>query len=158
MRGLVAIVIYLLLWWIIRSAKKQAAYVEGDALVFPVARSVRLVGICGAVFFGALVFFSHWGVFKEVTWWTTAILCVFALLGLWVSVGEIVLDTSHIEKRFLWRKKSIPLADVVALRRTWDGRILVCGTQSQISFSPYYADSERLMKEIQTRAPALIRR
>lgn len=146
---------FLALRWLPADANRQKARIENRTLIFPVSRWTRVLFLGTAAFFGWLTSLSVFGVGKNVPWWVPYLFVGFTFWGGYRAIGEVRLDDSHIEKRFLWLRKSIPWSKVEALVQNPDGQMLVVGHGVEFKFSRLYADFDRLVSEMKERAPAL---
>ena len=152
--GVAAFATPLILSWVYRSARNQRASVQGDSLVFPVARSARIAGmVCVAL--------GIWGVYASATarsqdtaWWVPFGFALFVFFGIWLSVGEFRLYESRVEKKFLWLSKSLSWTEVDAFVPQSGGFVLYGGGK-KIAVWPHYVDYDRLAREICNRAPTL---
>ena len=143
----------------IKYAKSEQPRREGGIIIFPVSLGLRLFGWFGALFFFALTIASTFHLVKDSAWWTTTLFLGFALLSVWITLGEIRVTQEDLEKRILGWKKFLPWDSIdVVLQNSIGpgGEVVVHAGEKKIKFHTSHAGWEECVKEIKARSPELI--
>lgn len=158
--GIVAAVTPLVLAGLFRLARRQKPYQDQDAIVFPTCIGIRLLGLLVLLMGSAFLLAGGLGYAEDWDYTMNGISAGFVLLGLLIyfMIGEVRLGPMGIEKRVLWMRNSLLWEEIQGLEREpgeWGDWVVTTSSEKKFKMSIWYASMDRLLGEIQQRAPAL---
>jgi hypothetical protein len=140
--------------WIDKSADQEKARAKEGVIVFPKAKTSKLVGLAIAVIviIALLAAESQWGLTAMFFYLFMGVLLLAALV---FYEGEIRVYETHLQEKFLFWQITMPWETIVGLDQSSGKALTVVGEEMKIHVASAYVDKQRLRAEIAARAPNL---
>jgi hypothetical protein len=152
-----AAVVPFALRWIDESADREKARSKEGTLVFPKAKTSKLVGLAISVIV-IIVLLSTESQPGLIAILFYLFMGFLLLMALFFYEGEIRVCQTHLQERFLFWRMSMPWGEIIGLEDPSSGKgFTIVGERMRIRVASAYVDKQRLRAEIVACAPALKR-